>query len=111
MNNQIKIQKLIEMVEKEFETQYLADELPRFEDWNDIFIEENAKNSALRLRGKINKEEALALAKLLRSAHQNQEHILIDKICESTWIDWLETSENWSLLQSLLLRIADKLEA
>ena len=110
MSKEMDFNKSMQVIEEEFETQYLADELPEFDSWNNSFIEKAASRSAIRLRSKLDEEQVLRLTTLLKDAQQNKEHILIKKICELTWIDWLETAMGWSTLQKLLFQMEEHLQ-
>jgi hypothetical protein len=99
---------LQKIIWQEFSSQYLPEELPA--EWSQSFLEERwpemARNSALRFKSKIKPQDQRELAILFDNASQNPNHPLIQFICDTTCIDWIEEVGNWEALARLLSLIS-----
>ena len=95
---------------REFSTQYLDDEMPRFTpDFVETVLPRWAKASALRLSGQV--DDAHKLIELLDDLRQNRGHPLLADLEDATSIDWLEEWPVFSRLMELLLDSLRRLPA
>lgn len=97
----------------EFACHYHVDELPvvTSEQFRDAELPQRAAESAHRLRHVVADPDRAALISLLRAAADDPAHPLNATIDHETVVDWAGDEGTRSVLQQLLRRIADDLEA